>query len=106
MACRWAGGTRARVTAPRWKQGAGPAGSVAITNACAGCGCAAISTSAAGSREVGAPEAQVHPALAPATALGKRQDWPDGTTGSHSLTAQTSKTEGSGGILVQCSPVT
>lgn len=70
-----AGGTGARVTAPLWKRGAGPAGSVAITNACAGSGRAAISASPAGAWGGGAWS----PVLASEAAMGKAE-----TISSHS----------------------
>lgn len=43
---------------------------------------------------VGELGAHVHPALAPATALGIRQDRPEGTASPHGLRAQTSRKEG------------
>lgn len=98
-------GHRGSSYCPPLETGRGARGSVAITNACAGCGRAAISASPAGSWGVwgGGPWS---PVLASETALGKRRDWPKGTTSSHGLGAQTSTGDGSGRILVSCSPVT
>lgn len=100
-----AGGTWAPVTVPFWKQGVGPAGSVAITNACAG-GQAALSASPAGPGEPAGWgfRSLCSPGSGPRDSLGEMPDWSVKTASPHVLRAQTGKKEGR--VPEQCRHVT
>ena len=97
-----AGGTGALVTVLFWKQGEEPAGSVAITNACAGGGQAAVSASPAGPREPAewGFRSPCSPSSDPRDSLGEMPEWFVKTASPHVLRAQTSKQEG--GVPEQC----